>query len=198
MDAIYTPLSRARLLLSKAPGPAWHHRDADGSPHVNPDPTEGNRRSSRESLLEEENARLREALAQAGVDVEQLLAQAAGDTRQAPPAARHGEAGAGAPTLSEDLRRSHLALAASQAALSESQKRLHNLLAMDTLGVMVWGADLTLKEVNDAFLAMSGFTREEMFGLSWRQLTPEEFVPASLHAIDELETRGESTPYEKQ
>jgi PAS domain S-box-containing protein len=75
--------------------------------------------------------------------------------------------------------------------------RLRNAFAIRTVGVLFWGADMRLVEANDAFLRMSGFSREEALGKAWQELTPEEFHPASLQAIEELSTRGEATPYEK-
>ncbi|MGN6282381.1 PAS domain S-box protein [Frateuria sp.] len=170
-------------------------------------------RTPREAELARENARLRKALEQAGVDVDKALEEA-GVARQATRQAHdeaavaahdHAEAMeqgrarlADAEALNADLRRSNEALAASEAALNQSQERFHGLFAMNTLGVMIWGPDLTMAEVNDGFLAMSGYTREEAQGLSWRELTPEEFYPVTLRAIEQIQATGESTPYEKQ
>ncbi|MGN2251339.1 PAS domain S-box protein [Frateuria sp. GZRe14] len=181
------------------------------SPHR--DATDEHGRPQREARLEQENARLRAALERAGVDVDAALGEAdvaRQATRQAHDDAataaqdhqrameRGRERLADAEALNADLRRSNAALAASQAALSRSRERFHGLFAMNTLGVMIWGADLTLAEVNDGFLAMTGFTREEAIGLSWQALTPQEFHAVSLRAIEQLKATGECTPYEKQ
>ncbi|MDQ4134792.1 MAG: PAS domain S-box protein [Pseudomonadota bacterium] len=76
--------------------------------------------------------------------------------------------------------------------------RLRSALEIKTVGVMFWGAGLGLTEVNEAFLQMTGFTREEALGKTWQELTPEEFHLPSLRAVHEVTTRGETTPYEKQ
>jgi transposase len=39
--------------------------------------------------------------------------------------------------------------------------------------------------VNDAFLAMTGFSREEALGKTWQELTPEEFYPESRQAVEQ-------------
>jgi len=179
----------------------------------NRDAAGGHDRDGREASLEQENARLRAALERAGVDIDQALADTAvarQATRhahdQAASAAadhahavvRHDAKLADANALNEQLHRSNAALEASEAALQESQRLLSNLFAMKTLGVMVWGSGFALDDANDAFLAMTGFSREEALGLTWRDLTPEEFHGVSLRAVEEIATAGETTPYEKQ
>ena len=79
-----------------------------------------------------------------------------------------------------------------------ADERLRDAFAIKTVGVIFWGPDFRLIEINDAFLAMSGFSREEALGKTWQELTPEEFHPASLKAVEQLMTLGEATPYEKQ
>jgi PAS domain S-box-containing protein len=86
----------------------------------------------------------------------------------------------------------------AEQALRESEERLRSAFAIKTVGIMFWGPDFSLIDVNDAFLAMTGFTREEALGKTWMDLTPEEFHPASQRAVEELRTLGEITPYEKQ
>jgi len=52
--------------------------------------------------------------------------------------------------------------------------------------------------MNEAFLRMTGFTREEELGKTWAEITPPEFHEVSCRAVEEVLTRGESTPYEEQ
>ncbi|WP_210529644.1 PAS domain S-box protein [Rubellimicrobium arenae] len=86
----------------------------------------------------------------------------------------------------------------AEAALRASEARLKNVLQIQTVGVMFWGKDFALTEVNDAFLRLTGFTREESLGRTWADLTPPEFHEASRKAVEEVLTLGGSTPYEKQ
>jgi PAS domain S-box-containing protein len=169
-------------------------------------------RPDRAASLEQENARLRDVLGRHGIDADQALAETATAGQetcnahdQAADALEHARALeqertwlAGVNALNDDLRRSNAALEASQTALIESQARLSGLFAMNTVGVIFWGPDFTVTGANGAFLAMTGFSQEEALGLSWQQLTPEEFYPTSRHAVEELTATGESTPCEKQ
>ncbi|MBS0641244.1 MAG: PAS domain S-box protein [Acetobacteraceae bacterium] len=137
----------------------------------------------REAALEAEIARLRALLARAGLDAD----QATGAIE--PP---------GVAALDREVHVLNKELEATHAALNESEARLRNALAIETVGVMFWGPDFTLTDVNAAFLKMTGFSREEALGLSWDQLTPEDFHDVSRASIAKLHERGEITPYEKQ
>ena len=97
-------------------------------------------------------------------------------------------------SVSRDQTKERLA----QEAVRGSEARLRNVFAIQTVGMMFWSKNFELTEVNDAFLRITGFSREEALGKTWQELTPEEFHPASWQAVRELITRGESTPYEKQ
>lgn len=91
-----------------------------------------------------------------------------------------------------------LVRARAEAALRASEARLQNVLRIQTVGVLFWGKGFDLVDMNEAFLRMTGFTRAEALGRSWTDLTPPEFHDASRRAIEEVLTRGENTPYEKQ
>jgi PAS domain S-box-containing protein len=86
----------------------------------------------------------------------------------------------------------------AEEALRRSEERLRTAFAISTVGVLFWDKDFSLTEVNDAFLRMTGFSREEALGETWQKLTPEEFHAESWRAVQQVTTRGEATPYEKQ
>jgi PAS domain S-box-containing protein len=86
----------------------------------------------------------------------------------------------------------------AEEALRHSEERLRTALGISTVGVLFWGPDFELTEVNDAFLRMIGFSREEALGMTWQELTPEEFHPVSWRAVEQVTRLGEATPYEKQ
>ncbi len=83
-------------------------------------------------------------------------------------------------------------------ARKRAEERLHGAFAIKTVGVLFWNEDFGLTDMNDAFLEITGFTREEALGKTWAELTPPEFREHSLKAVEEVTTRGETAPYEKQ
>ncbi|HEX7005177.1 MAG TPA: PAS domain S-box protein [Trueperaceae bacterium] len=82
--------------------------------------------------------------------------------------------------------------------LRESEERLRGALSIDTVGVIFWGEDGEIRDTNEAFQRMSGRSRDEVLGLTWRELTPPEFAEVSLRAWRQVNEVGEMTPYEKR
>ncbi|HET8744488.1 MAG TPA: ATP-binding protein [Ramlibacter sp.] len=78
------------------------------------------------------------------------------------------------------------------------EERLGSVRRIRTVGVLFWGEDFRLVDVNDGFVEMSGYPREEAIGLRWQQLTPPEFHSVSRDAVQQVLQLGETTPYEKQ
>ena len=79
-----------------------------------------------------------------------------------------------------------------------AERRLQSSFEIKTVGIIYWGPNFALTQVNDAFLRMTGFSREEAIGLTWQELTPREFWPVSERAVEQVNTTGEAIPYEKQ
>ena len=79
-----------------------------------------------------------------------------------------------------------------------AEERLKEVLRIRTVGILFWGPDFGLTDMNEAFLRMSGYSREEALGKTWQEMTPIEFHPESLKAVHDVMTLGEATPYEKE
>ncbi|MEX0723876.1 MAG: PAS domain S-box protein [Gracilimonas sp.] len=86
----------------------------------------------------------------------------------------------------------------SEQKLRRNRDRLQTALNIDTVGVIFWEGEGTIKEVNDTFLEMSGFNQEEIIGKSWRYFTPDEFYPESEKALADINKTGRTKPFEKQ
>ncbi|MDQ5810316.1 MAG: PAS domain S-box protein [Actinomycetota bacterium] len=85
-------------------------------------------------------------------------------------------------------------------ALRESEDRLRRAMEIETVGVIFFRTDGSITDANDAFLQMSGYNREDLAeGLvRWDEMTPPEWMPHSLKAIEEFKSTGRIPPYEKE
>jgi PAS domain S-box-containing protein len=94
--------------------------------------------------------------------------------------------------LMEDAIQSREELRASEALLQKA-------FSIETVGVLFFGLNGRMTEANEAFVRMSGYTRDELLNtVHWEVFTPPEFMDVTLRAARELATRGETAPYEKQ
>ncbi|MCC7462408.1 MAG: EAL domain-containing protein [Gammaproteobacteria bacterium] len=84
-------------------------------------------------------------------------------------------------------------------ALRESEYRLRSLLELSPVGIalndMVTGRFL---QVNDALLAPTGYTREELLRLTYWDLTPASYDPQEQAQLQSLRDHGRYGPYEKE
>ncbi len=85
-------------------------------------------------------------------------------------------------------------------ARAASEERFRRALEIETVGIIFFNTEGEITGANDAFLAMSGYAREDVNagGLRRDELTPPEFIPQSLRAVEEFKATGRTTPYEKQ
>jgi PAS domain S-box-containing protein len=85
-------------------------------------------------------------------------------------------------------------------ALRFSERKLRRALAIETVGVIHFKVDGAITDANDAFLRMSGYTRDDLRAgtLRWEVLTPPEWMAASRKAVNEFKTLGRTIPYEKE
>jgi PAS domain S-box-containing protein len=88
----------------------------------------------------------------------------------------------------------------TEAALIESESKFRRLFESNIIGVIFANISGEITEVNDAFLAMMGYTRQEFQQktLRWPDITPPEIVEMEQQAIAHIKTYGFCPPYEKE
>jgi two-component system CheB/CheR fusion protein len=88
----------------------------------------------------------------------------------------------------------------SAEALRASEERLRRMLSVAVVGVLIFDNEGRLVDCNEAYLKMSGFTKEEVASktLTWRTLTPPEHIESSEQQFAKVAQTGTIGPYEKE
>ncbi|WP_262266546.1 PAS domain S-box protein, partial [Microvirga yunnanensis] len=88
----------------------------------------------------------------------------------------------------------------SEQAVRASEQRLQRVIETDAVGMIFFDHSGTLVDANDVFLNMMGYTRAEVERreLTWRRLTPAEWVGVSEEQMQKLAATGRIGPYEKE
>jgi len=87
-----------------------------------------------------------------------------------------------------------------QSALRESQNKYQKLFDSSIIGVVVGKANKSIDEVNNTFLHMIGYTRQdfEKGNIPIHELTPDKWLDGNAKALEELRHFGESSTWEKE
>lgn len=85
-------------------------------------------------------------------------------------------------------------------ALRASEQRLRTVLETDAIGVLYLDRSGTIVDANDVFLRMTGYSRDEVISqrLTWRTMTPPEWVEITEEQMRKLKETGRLGPYEKE
>ncbi|GHO42050.1 PAS domain S-box protein [Ktedonospora formicarum] len=85
-----------------------------------------------------------------------------------------------------------------EAALRQSQKRVDALMNSCIIGITIAEGE-QIVEANDAFLHMTGYTREDLHEghINWMRMTPPECLARTLEAHQELIAQQSTSPFEK-
>lgn len=80
------------------------------------------------------------------------------------------------------------------------EARMRRLVESDAQGVLFWNAQGEITDANGAFLAMIGYSRDELVAgvIKWRSITPSEFANRDDAALQETATMGICSSYEKE
>ena len=114
----------------------------------------------------------------------------------------------GSSTDIEDLKRANFDLQAAYRDLAEREAKIRRLVESNIIGVFTWqivgrtpeDRDGVFKDVNDAFLRIVGYEREDLIKGSVGQgvLTPPEDRDRTHRAMAEMKSAGSFRPYEKE
>lgn len=87
-----------------------------------------------------------------------------------------------------------------ETSLRRSEAKFKRFVDSNIIGMLTFHTCGAVKEANDAFIEMLGYTRAdlEQGKLSWRDLTPPKWSEADTHALEQLKTTGVVTPYQKE
>ncbi|ABB74793.1 PAS/PAC sensor hybrid histidine kinase [Nitrosospira multiformis ATCC 25196] len=90
--------------------------------------------------------------------------------------------------------------ALAEQALRESEQRFCQALEIETVGIIFFDSENRITEANDAFLEMSGFSRddERAGALRCDELIPPEWRMSTSRAAEELKAMGRVAPHEKE
>jgi PAS domain S-box-containing protein len=82
----------------------------------------------------------------------------------------------------------------------DAEQRLKRVLETDAVAVLFFDRAGTVIDANEVFLRMTGYTRAaiERRELTWRRLTPPEWVEVSEEQMRRLRETGRLGPYEKE
>jgi PAS domain S-box-containing protein len=99
-----------------------------------------------------------------------------------------------------ELQQLNAELEQNQEVLRLSESRLRRMFEMDLMGIVFWDKQGNLLEVNDLFLKIIGYTREDwMKGeINWIRLTPPGYADLDQEKLSEMDEKGIFTAYEKE
>jgi PAS domain S-box-containing protein len=97
----------------------------------------------------------------------------------------------------EQVKRQAASLRKMEREANDEALRL--ILDSSLMGLLFSDFEGRVLDVNNAFLSMLGYTREDLEAgrIDWAALTPPEYVDADEKAVRELNERGRATQYEK-
>ena len=90
-------------------------------------------------------------------------------------------------------------MTASSGPTAEDQRRFRLLVEANVVGVTI-SDDERVLEANDAWLQMTGHTRAELEAgeISWRAMTPPEWISGDDRRLEQIAGAGWVEPYEKE
>jgi PAS domain S-box-containing protein len=84
--------------------------------------------------------------------------------------------------------------------LRESEARLRRFYESGMFGMLHYNLDGSITDVNDKFLEIVGYTREDLQAgrINWNKMTPPDYHLLDERAVVELKATGVTKPFEKE
>ncbi|MGV7216327.1 AAA family ATPase [Bradyrhizobium sp. UFLA05-112] len=84
--------------------------------------------------------------------------------------------------------------------LQEREARIRRLVDSNIIGILFWDGSGDISYANDAFLSMTGYSRQELVSgtVRWNDMTPAEYRNEDRQRIEHLRIWGQNAPREKE
>lgn len=84
--------------------------------------------------------------------------------------------------------------------LQEREARIRRLVDSNIIGILFWDGSGDISHANDAFLDMTGYSRQELVSgaVRWKDITPAEYRNEDTQRIEHLRLWGQIAPHEKE
>jgi PAS domain S-box-containing protein len=88
----------------------------------------------------------------------------------------------------------------AESARASADTRLKRMMVTEAVGIIFFDREGTVVDANDVFLKMVNYTREDLESgtMTWRSLTPKEWIATSEEQMRRFLTTGRVGPYEKE
>ncbi|MBF2006888.1 MAG: PAS domain S-box protein [Chlorogloeopsis fritschii C42_A2020_084] len=85
-------------------------------------------------------------------------------------------------------------------ALKTNSEKLRSFVEANVIGILYGDIYGGIEQANDKFLQMIGYTRKDLKAgkISWKEITPPEYLDLDAQKIAEAQINGACTPYEKE
>jgi two-component system CheB/CheR fusion protein len=88
----------------------------------------------------------------------------------------------------------------AEATVAAGADRLRRMINVEAVGVLIFDESGTLIDSNETYQKMSGYSKQEVTSrtLTWRTMTPPEYVEISERQMEKFAATGRIGPYEKE
>lgn len=91
-------------------------------------------------------------------------------------------------------------LRTAQQQLRDAAVRFQRMMSSNIIGLVIADFDGSILSGNSYYYNLTGYSEEEFTKklVTWKSITPPEYLPLDYHAIEEMRQSGSCSPYEKQ